>query len=41
MVNALLMFCAPWIINRIGSKNALLMAGKSLTAPTTLTDVGL
>ncbi|CNE12982.1 galactoside permease [Yersinia rohdei] len=27
LANALLMFCAPWIINRIGSKNALLMAG--------------
>jgi OHS family lactose permease-like MFS transporter len=25
--NALVMFCTPWLINRIGAKNALLVAG--------------
>ena len=25
--NAIIMFCSPWIINRIGAKNTLLIAG--------------
>ncbi|HHQ6537490.1 TPA: MFS transporter [Serratia fonticola] len=27
LANALIMFCSPWIINRIGAKNTLLLAG--------------
>ncbi|PLR37135.1 MFS transporter [Chimaeribacter arupi] len=27
LANALIMFCSPWIINRIGAKNTLLVAG--------------
>jgi OHS family lactose permease-like MFS transporter len=27
LCNALIMFCSPWIINRIGAKNTLLLAG--------------
>jgi OHS family lactose permease-like MFS transporter len=27
LLNALIMFCAPAIVNRIGAKNALLTAG--------------
>lgn len=30
--NAIIMFCSPWIINRIGAKNTLLIAGMIMTA---------
>lgn len=29
--NAIIMFCSPWIINRIGAKNTLLIAGAIMT----------
>lgn len=29
--NAIIMFCSPWIINRIGAKNTLLIAGSIMT----------
>ncbi|WP_194206187.1 MFS transporter [Superficieibacter sp. 1612_C1] len=29
--NAIVMFCSPWIINRIGAKNTLLLAGLVMT----------
>ncbi|MGL4827417.1 MAG: MFS transporter [Vibrionaceae bacterium] len=29
--NAVIMFCSPWIINRIGAKNTLLVAGLIMT----------
>ena len=29
--NAVIMFCSPWIINRIGAKNTLLIAGLIMT----------
>ncbi|MCV5496673.1 oligosaccharide MFS transporter, partial [Escherichia coli] len=29
--NAIIMFCSPWIINRIGAKNTLLVAGLIMT----------
>ncbi|WP_194208550.1 MFS transporter [Superficieibacter sp. 1612_C1] len=29
--NAIIMFCSPWIINRIGAKNTLLIAGLIMT----------
>jgi OHS family lactose permease-like MFS transporter len=29
--NAVIMFCSPWIINRIGAKNTLLIAGSIMT----------
>lgn len=31
MCNAVIMFCSPWIINRIGAKNTLLIAGLIMT----------
>ncbi|MGL5947810.1 MAG: MFS transporter [Aeromonas sp.] len=31
LLNASIMFCAPWIVNRIGGKNALLIAGSIMT----------
>jgi len=31
VANAIIMFCAPWIINRIGAKNTLLIAGSIMT----------
>ena len=31
MCNAIIMFCSPWIINRIGAKNTLLIAGAIMT----------
>ena len=30
--NAIIMFCSPWIINRIGAKNTLLIAGMVMAA---------
>lgn len=30
--NAIIMFCSPWIINRIGAKNTLLIAGLVMSA---------
>ena len=31
VANAMIMFCAPWVINRIGAKNTLLIAGSIMT----------
>lgn len=31
LCNAIIMFCSPWIINRIGAKNTLLIAGAIMT----------
>jgi len=31
LCNAVIMFCSPWIINRIGAKNTLLIAGLMMT----------
>lgn len=31
VANAIIMFCAPWVINRIGAKNTLLIAGSIMT----------
>ncbi|AIR68464.1 galactoside permease [Dickeya fangzhongdai] len=31
LANAVIMFCSPWIINRIGAKNTLLVAGAIMT----------
>ncbi|WJV63990.1 MFS transporter [Pectobacteriaceae bacterium C52] len=31
LANAIIMFCSPWIINRIGAKNTLLVAGLIMT----------
>lgn len=31
VANAMIMFCAPWVINRIGAKNTLLIAGAIMT----------
>lgn len=31
LANAMIMFCAPWVINRIGAKNTLLIAGAIMT----------